>query len=112
MSSVAIIVTLRVKPGCEAEYLRLLYPVLDAMRHETTFINAVLHRDPKDPSLFMVYETWADLEDVETVQRHRPYRAEYFARLEELLTEPPHFAFWHPMRGDFGFFAPKTPPAR
>ena len=35
----AVVVTLWVKPGYEAEFLRLLQPVLDAMRHEPTFIN-------------------------------------------------------------------------
>jgi len=44
----AVVVTLWVKPGHEEEFLRLLAPVLDAMRHEPTFINAALHQDPAD----------------------------------------------------------------
>jgi hypothetical protein len=43
---VTFIVTLILKPGCEAEFLDLLTPVLDAMRHESTFVNAVLHHRP------------------------------------------------------------------
>ena len=101
----AIIVSLNVKPGCEAEFLDLLTPVLDAMRHEATFINAALHRDPEDPSRFMIYETWADPEELVQVQLKRDYRKAYEARLPELLREPRHIQLWRPLRGDFTFFA-------
>jgi quinol monooxygenase YgiN len=76
---IVFIVSLHVKPGREVEFLRLLTPVLDAMRHETTFINAALHRDPTDPTRFMLYETWADLDDVTQVQLQREYRQAYLA---------------------------------
>jgi quinol monooxygenase YgiN len=101
----AIIVSLNVKPGREAEFLDLLTPVLDAMRHEPTFINAALHRDPEDPSRFMIYETWADPEELVQVQLKRDYRKAYEARLPELLREPRHVQLWRPLRGDFTFFA-------
>jgi quinol monooxygenase YgiN len=101
---IVFIVSLHVKPGCEAEFLRLLTPVLDAMRHEATFINAVLHRDPADPTRFMLYETWADLDDVAQVQIHREYRQAYLARLPEILREPRQIQFWQLLRGDFSFF--------
>lgn len=47
-SPIAFVVTLHVRPAFEEEFLGLLGPVLDAMQHEATFINAVLHRDPAD----------------------------------------------------------------
>ena len=81
----AVVVTLWVKPGHEEEFLRLLAPVLDAMRHEPTFINAALHQDPADPTRFMLYETWADRTDLVEVQMKRLYRSAYEARLPELL---------------------------
>jgi quinol monooxygenase YgiN len=102
---VVFIVSFDLKPGCDEEFLALLMPVLDAMRHETTFINAVLHRDPEDPSRFMLYETWADLDDVAQVQIQRAYRQAYWARLPDLLREPRQIETWHPMRRDFTFFA-------
>lgn len=97
---VAFIVSLHVKPGCEDEFLSLLTPVLDAMRHESTFINAVLHRDPADPTRFMIYETWADLTDVAEVQVKRDYRRAYEARLPDLLHEPRQVQIWRPERTD------------
>lgn len=104
--TVAFIVSLDIKPGCEEEFLALLTPVLDAMRHEPTFINAVLHRGPENPSRFMLYETWASLDDVTEVQIHRDYRKAYWDRLPELLSAPRRIETWKPTRADFAFFAP------
>ncbi|OWJ66945.1 putative quinol monooxygenase [Inquilinus limosus] len=100
-TAVAIIVTLHVKPGREAEFLGLLTPVLDAMRHEPGFINAVLHRSPDDPTLFMIYETWADLDELVQVQIPRAYRQAYIAALPDILRQERGIAIWQPMRGDF-----------
>jgi len=104
-TSVTFIVTVAVKPGCEEEFFDLVTPVLDAMRHEPTFINAVMHQDPEDPGRFMLYETWADLDDVVQVQIHRDYRKAYWERLPDLLREPRQIQTWKPMRHDFTFFA-------
>jgi quinol monooxygenase YgiN len=101
----AVVVSLHLKPGCEEEWLRLVRPVLDAMRHEPTFINAVLHRDPADPTRFMLYETWADRDDLLNVQMRRGYRTAYEARLPDLLREPRQAQLWRPLRADFTFFA-------
>lgn len=104
-TGVVFVITLHIKAGKEEEFLRLLTPVLDAMRHETTFINAALHRDPEDPTRFMLYETWADLDDVVQVQVHRDYRRDYLERLPELLSAEREVQVWQPMRGDFTFSA-------
>jgi len=99
--AVTFVITLLLKPGCERAFLDLLAPVLDAMRHEPTFIDAVLHRDPENPQRFMLYETWAGLEDVVQVQMHRDYRQAYWDRLPALLAEERKVQVWKPMRGDF-----------
>jgi quinol monooxygenase YgiN len=104
-NNVTFILTLHVKPGYEDEFLRLLAPILDAMRHEPTFVNAVLHRHPDDPTRFMLYETWTDLDDVKNVQVHRDYRKAYLDRLPDILAEPRGIEFWKPVRSDFALFA-------
>ena len=108
---IAFIVSLHVRPECVEEFLRLLTPVLNAMRHEASFVSAVLHQDREDPTRFMIYETWTDLNDVAQVQVKREYRREYEARLPELLREPRRVQFWRPLRGDFTFLAPRATPA-
>lgn len=102
---VVFVVSLHTKEGRQDEFLALLTPLLDAMRHEKTFINAVLHRDAADPTRFMLYETWADLADVTDVQMKRDYRAAYEAALPDLLRVPRQVQFWQPLRGDFKVFA-------
>lgn len=99
--TVTFVITLLLKPGCEQAFLELLTPVLDAMRHETTFRDAVLHRDPENPLRFMLVETWANLEDVIQVQMHRDYRQAYWDGLPALLAEDRQVQVWQPIRGDF-----------
>jgi quinol monooxygenase YgiN len=103
---VAFTVTLHVEPGREDDFLGLLAPVLDAMRHESSFINAVLHRDPEDPTRFMLYETWTDLDDVVEVQLKRDYRRAYDDALPELLRTERGIGIWQPMRADVAAPAP------
>ena len=89
------------KPGCEAEYLSLVGSVNDAMRHEPTFVNTVLHRAADDPALFMLHETWLDREDFFAVQMKRPYRAAYETRLPALLRAPRTMQVFEPLRSGF-----------
>jgi len=98
--NVTYVITLEVKPGREADFLALLTPVLDAMRHEASFVECVLHRDPENPSRFLLYETWRSHEDVVNVQIHRPYRRAYHDALPELLARPREVRVWRPMRRD------------
>jgi quinol monooxygenase YgiN len=100
MNPLTVIVTLQVRPGLEEEFLSLLTPVLDAMRDEPSFIDAALHRDPEDPSRFMLYETWADREDLVKVQMARPYRQTYEAALPRLLAAPRQAQVWNRLRRD------------
>jgi quinol monooxygenase YgiN len=81
-------------------FLELLEGVLDAMRSEPMFHEAILHRDPDDENRFMLYETWEDHDDVLTVQVLRPYRHAFHEALPELLSEPRDISIWHPLRAD------------
>jgi quinol monooxygenase YgiN len=98
--AVAVLVALPVRPEREVEFLRLLTPVLDAMREEASFVSATLHRDPADPARFLLHEIWADRQDLIEVQMKRPYRAEYEARLPSLLRAPRTAEVWEPLRAD------------
>lgn len=100
-TDVTYVVTFELKPGCEEAFLALLTPVLDAMRHEASFINAVLHRDRAAADRFMLYETWADHDNVVQVQIGRPYRQAFWAGLPDLLARPREVQIWRPLRSDF-----------
>ena len=70
------------------------------MRCEDNFRQAILHRDPEIPGRFMLYEAWADHEDVVNVQMNRPYRQAYHDALPSLLASPRIVSTWSPMRAD------------
>jgi quinol monooxygenase YgiN len=105
MREFVVVISYHVMRGHEAEYIALVTPVLDAMRHEKTFINTVLNQDPEDPTQFMLYETWIDKEDFLGVQMKREYRKPYEARLPQILRTPRTMQFWQFLRGDFAHFA-------
>ena len=96
-----LLATVPIKRGAEAEYLALVNAVNDEMRHEPTFVNTILHCAADVPGLFMLYETWRDREDFFAVQMKRPYRAEYEARLPELLRAPRRMEVFETLRADF-----------
>lgn len=81
-------------------FLLLLNEVLDAMREEPNFYEAMLHRDPDAAHRFMLYETWEDHADVLETQMHRPYRQAYHDALPSLLAAPRDISVWQPMRAD------------
>jgi len=98
MKEFAIVVSFHVKPDSLSEFLELLMPIIDAVRHEPTFINHFLHQDPEDPTRLMVYENWTDQDEFYAVQIKRDYRKAY--ELPELLIEPRRVEIWQPMRTD------------
>ncbi|GHD02987.1 putative quinol monooxygenase [Novosphingobium pokkalii] len=94
------VITFHVKPDRVDRFRSLLDPVLDAMRHETTFVRAALHVDPDRPTVFQLHETWADREDVLNVQLSRPYRAAWHASLKDILDTPRQIGIWTVVRAD------------
>lgn len=92
-----------VRHGCEQEFVEIITPVMDAMRHEATFVNAVLHAHPEDSTRFMLYETWSDADDVEQVQLHRSYRQPFWSRLPHILASPREVQTWSKQRADSRF---------
>ena len=91
------VITFHVRSGQRERFLELLTPVLDAMRHETTFMRATLHVDPEQADRFQLHETWTDRDNVMNIQLNRPYRAEWHAALEDLLEHPREIFVWKPV---------------
>ena len=98
--SITYVIQFDVRPSEIDRFRTLLDEVLDAMRHEPNFRNAALHKDPANPLRFMLYETWADHEDVMNVQLGRPYRDRWHAALDQILAGPRAFSIWEPLRSD------------
>ena len=97
---VTYVIRFTVVPAARDRFLALLSGVLDAMRAEPTFKSAILHRDPEDEHLFMLYETWESHEDVVAVQLHRSYRRAWHEALPALLAREREISCWEPLRSD------------
>ena len=97
---VTYLIRFDVVPAQRERFLTLLNGVLDAMRAEATFHEAVLHRDPQSEHRFMLYETWESHDDVLAVQLHRAYRQAWHDALPELLRAPRDVTVWEPIRAD------------
>jgi quinol monooxygenase YgiN len=98
--SVTYLIEFDVKPKERERFLDLLNGVLDAMRHEEMFVDAVLHADPADDNRFMLHETWQSHEDVLTAQLARPYRAAWHEALPNLLAAERKVSMWEKLRSD------------
>lgn len=98
--AVTYVIRFDIRPDQRERFMILLTEVLDAMRHEPVFHQAVLHADPGDENRMMLYETWENHEDVLEVQLKRPYRQAWHAALPDLLTGPRDISIWNPLRSD------------
>jgi quinol monooxygenase YgiN len=98
--AVTYVIKFEVRAERRDAFLALLNGVLDAMRHEPTFHEAVLHQDPDNANRFMLYETWEDHGDVLKVQLHRPYRKAWHDALPTLLMGERDISIWKPLRAD------------
>jgi quinol monooxygenase YgiN len=97
---VTYLVKFQVVPAHRREFLELLEGVLDSMRSEPMFHEAILHRDPTSEQRFMLYETWESHEDVLNVQLHRPYRQAWHEALPRVLQQERDITIWEPIRSD------------
>lgn len=98
--AVTYVIKFDVFPEKRLLFLNLLNGVLDAMRSEPMFHEAVLHVDPENENRMMLYETWEDHDDVLAVQLHRPYRAAWHEALPQLLRTPRDISTWLCLRAD------------
>jgi len=75
-----------IKEGKEEEFLGYLREVIEAMKHESSFVSATLHRDIDNPSVLVLHEVWKGTrESFFAEERPRPYREEYERQVKLLL---------------------------
>lgn len=98
--AITYVIKFQVIPTERARFLLLLEGVLNAMRSEPMFREAILHQDPASDNRFMLYETWEDHDDVLNVQLHRPYRQAWHEALPTLLEKDREITIWEPLRAD------------
>jgi quinol monooxygenase YgiN len=90
-----------VVPEQRERFLTLLNGLLDTMRDEPMFHNAILQQDAENENHLLLLETWEDHDDVVNHQLNRPYRQAYHSSLPELLNGPREVSVWTPLRADY-----------
>lgn len=97
----SVIARFDVKEGCEAEWIQLVQEVIEAMKHEKTFISTSMCAHRTEPGKFMLYEVWEDRDEFYTTQVKREYRHSLMERLPALLRSPVVFEEWTEIRADY-----------
>lgn len=90
---VTVLARIKAKPGLEELVMREVLSLVEPTRSEAGCINYDLHRSASDPSLFMLYENWVSMKDLED-HLAMPYLEAFKAKAGELLAEPLDIAFW------------------
>lgn len=94
MSSVALIVRLKIHPGREDAFRYELAEVLKQVRQEPACISIAGHQDSDDPTSFMLFEVWESHEAFVEFEQGRPYLREYMERVTPWWSEPRDMSFW------------------
>lgn len=97
----AVIAKFDIKEGCETEWLQGVQEVIDAMRHEESFISTSMCAHPSEPGKFMLFEVWKSREEFFTTQVNREYRHSFMERLSTLIRSPVVFDEWKEIRADY-----------
>ena len=79
----------RVKPDRIGAWLEAVREIVGRMSAEDSFVSCQLHVDAQDPTLFTLYERWAEPSVEVFLQRQdKAYRRAYEALLPDLLQGP------------------------
>jgi quinol monooxygenase YgiN len=90
---VTVIARARAKSGLEETLLQEILALIPPTRAEAGCINYDLHRSADDPALFMLYENWVSMKDLEE-HLAMPYLEAFKAKAPDLLAEPLEITLW------------------
>lgn len=90
---VTVIAKARAKAGLEEQVRQEIMALLAPTRAEAGCINYDLHQSAADPALFMLYENWVSMKDLEE-HLAMPYLEAFKAKAPDLLAEPLDITLW------------------
>lgn len=93
LKELTVLARIRSKQGKEAEVLGEITRLIAPTRAEAGCINYDLHRSQDDPTLFLLYETWASRRDLDQ-HLAMPYLQAFLNKAPELLAEEVDISFW------------------
>jgi quinol monooxygenase YgiN len=84
---VTVVAIIKAKPGLESRVEQELTALVLPTRAEADCINYHLHRDGKDPSVFMFYENWVSRASLDE-HLQKPHLKAFLEKADELLAAP------------------------
>jgi len=85
---VVLYVRFKTKAGKKEESGRHLHALVEIMKVEPAFLNAIIHDDPEQADDIVIYETWQGTRESWLKNEFtKPYRAPYEKLLAELVEE-------------------------
>ncbi|RNC68485.1 MAG: antibiotic biosynthesis monooxygenase [Desulfuromonadales bacterium] len=90
---VTVIARARARAGLEEQVRQEIMALMAPTRAEAGCINYDLHQSADDPALFMLYENWVSLKDLEE-HLAMPYLEAFKAKAPEILAEPIDITLW------------------
>jgi len=91
--TLTVVAHVRAKPGKEDEVRQGLRALLAPTRGEEGCLNYDMHESIETPGQFVFYENWTSRAHLDTHLASAHIQA-FFARIPELLAEPPRITFW------------------
>ena len=88
-----VIAIAQAKPGKEKSLEEALLALVAPTRREAGCINYDLHQSAADPAIFMLYENWVSMQDLDA-HLAMPYLEAFKAKAPELLAEPLDISLW------------------
>lgn len=88
MTNLIVVARARARAGAEEEMYSALCAIVEPTLTEDGCIEYTLCRGADDPSIFMTFERWRSKADIDE-HMGQPYVRELFARVADLVAEPP-----------------------
>lgn len=87
-------VVLKVKPEFREEFENELMSVREMCIAEEECLVFDVERRSDDPTVYLLIESWSDLDYFEKVQLNRDYYPRYFAKIGPMLAAPREVHYW------------------
>jgi quinol monooxygenase YgiN len=84
---VTVLALVKAKEGLEEEVMQECSSLVDPTRNEAGCINYGLHQSTDDKSVFMFYENWKSMQDLEK-HRETPHLKAFRQKIGDLVAKP------------------------
>jgi quinol monooxygenase YgiN len=93
MKTLTVLAAIKAKPGKEAVVRQELLALIPTTRKEPGCHNYDLHQATDNPTHFLFHENWTSKQHLDD-HLARPHLQAFFAKVPELVDEPPQITLW------------------